>query len=32
MFRLLRTGVLLWLQCKERRQLSEGVVPVKLVV
>src|SRR5262249_20602862 len=35
MFRLMpllfRTGVLLWLQRKERRQLSEGVVPVRLV-
>jgi 2-polyprenyl-6-methoxyphenol hydroxylase-like FAD-dependent oxidoreductase len=29
---LLRTGLLLWLQRKERRLLSEGVVPVKLVV
>jgi 2-polyprenyl-6-methoxyphenol hydroxylase-like FAD-dependent oxidoreductase len=36
MFRLLpllfRTGVLLWLQRKERRQLSEGVLPVRLAV
>jgi 2-polyprenyl-6-methoxyphenol hydroxylase-like FAD-dependent oxidoreductase len=36
MFRLMpclfRTGLLLWLQRKERRQLSEGVVPVRLVV
>jgi 2-polyprenyl-6-methoxyphenol hydroxylase-like FAD-dependent oxidoreductase len=36
MFRLLpllfRTGLLLWLQRKERRQMSEGVVPVRLVV
>ncbi len=36
MFRLLpllfRTGLLLWLQRKERRQMSEGVVPVQLVV
>jgi 2-polyprenyl-6-methoxyphenol hydroxylase-like FAD-dependent oxidoreductase len=35
MFRLLpllfRSGLLLWLQRKERRQLSEGVVPVRLV-
>src|SRR5207244_12644297 len=29
---LFRTGLLLWLQRKERRQLSEGVVPVRLVV
>ena len=36
MFRLLpflfRTGLLLWLQRKERRQMSDGVVPVRLVV
>jgi 2-polyprenyl-6-methoxyphenol hydroxylase-like FAD-dependent oxidoreductase len=36
MYRLLpllfRTGLLLWFQRKERRQLSEGVVPVRLVV
>ena len=36
MYRLLpllfRTGLLLWLQRKERRQMSEGVVPVRLVV
>ena len=29
---LFRTGLLLWLQHKERRQMSEGVVPVRLVV
>jgi 2-polyprenyl-6-methoxyphenol hydroxylase-like FAD-dependent oxidoreductase len=29
---LFRSGLLLWLQRKERRQLSEGVVPVRLVV
>jgi 2-polyprenyl-6-methoxyphenol hydroxylase-like FAD-dependent oxidoreductase len=29
---LFRTGLLLWLQRKERRQMSEGVVPVRLVV
>jgi len=29
---LFRTGLLQWLQRKERRQLSEGVVPVRLVV
>lgn len=29
---LLRTGLLQWLQRKERRQMSEGVVPVRLVV
>jgi 2-polyprenyl-6-methoxyphenol hydroxylase-like FAD-dependent oxidoreductase len=36
MFRLLplliRTGLLLWMQRKERQQLSEGVVPVRLAV
>ncbi len=36
MYRLLpflfRTGLLQWLQRKERRQMSEGVVPVRLVV
>jgi len=29
---LFRTGLLLWLQRKERRLMSEGVVPVRLVV
>src|SRR5882724_3189547 len=29
---LLRTGLLLWLQRKERRQMMDGVVPVRLVV
>src|SRR5438309_10825602 len=29
---LFRTGLLQWLQRKERRQMSEGVVPVRLVV
>ena len=29
---LFRSGLLLWLQRKERRQMSEGVVPVRLVV
>ncbi len=29
---LFHTGLLLWLQRKERRQMSEGVVPVRLVV
>ena len=29
---LLRTGLLLWLQRKERRVMSEGVVPVRLAV
>jgi hypothetical protein len=29
---LFRTGLLLWLQRKVRRQMSEGVVPVRLVV
>jgi 2-polyprenyl-6-methoxyphenol hydroxylase-like FAD-dependent oxidoreductase len=29
---LLRTGLLQWLQRKQRRQMSEGVVPVRLVV
>jgi 2-polyprenyl-6-methoxyphenol hydroxylase-like FAD-dependent oxidoreductase len=29
---LVRTGLLLWLQRKERRQMMDGVVPVRLVV
>jgi hypothetical protein len=29
---LMRTGILPWLQRKESRLLSEGVVPVRLVV
>jgi 2-polyprenyl-6-methoxyphenol hydroxylase-like FAD-dependent oxidoreductase len=29
---LIRTGLLLWLQRKERRQMMDGVVPVRLVV
>ena len=29
---LFRTGLLQWLQRKDRRQMSEGVVPVRLVV
>ena len=29
---LFRTGLLPWLQRKERRQMSEGVLPVWLVV
>jgi 2-polyprenyl-6-methoxyphenol hydroxylase-like FAD-dependent oxidoreductase len=29
---LFRTGLLLWLQRKERRQMMDGVVPVRLVV
>jgi 2-polyprenyl-6-methoxyphenol hydroxylase-like FAD-dependent oxidoreductase len=29
---LFRSGLLLWLQRKERRIMSEGVVPVRLVV
>jgi hypothetical protein len=29
---LFRSGLLLWLQRKERRVMSEGVVPVRLAV